>query len=184
MYDYLVQRLTPQDSQADELSLIRGFAQQQQQSLDLLDPMALFRAHFCVRHYLYVLQQQWRQQGVAELVLGLVRIERWPAKDPNPNDQGLSQVDALAHYYLDADNLTRETDDSVRKLLDAFFRQWQSSDPNARQQALAALDLDAKADAQQIRQRYRQLASQHHPDKGGCQRQFHRIRHAYELLMR
>lgn len=53
-----------------------------------------------------------------------------------------------------------------------------------RQQALAVLGLPPSATRQQIKRRYRVLAKQHHPDRGGDQRQMQRIIAAYELLMK
>jgi DnaJ-domain-containing protein 1 len=52
----------------------------------------------------------------------------------------------------------------------------------ARQQALTILGLPPNATQQQIKQRYRKLAKQYHPDRGGDQRQMQRIIAAYELL--
>jgi len=40
-----------------------------------------------------------------------------------------------------------------------------------RQQALAILGLPPNATRQQIKRRYRVLAKEHHPDRGGDQRQ-------------
>ena len=54
----------------------------------------------------------------------------------------------------------------------------------ARQQALAVLGLPPNATKQQIKRRYRALAKQYHPDRGGDQRQMQRIIAAYELLMK
>ena len=53
-----------------------------------------------------------------------------------------------------------------------------------RQQALAVLGLPPNATRQQIKRRYRVLAKQHHPDRGGDPRQMQRIIAAYEVLMR
>jgi DnaJ-domain-containing protein 1 len=53
-----------------------------------------------------------------------------------------------------------------------------------RQQALAVLGLPPNATRQQIKRRYRVLAKQHHPDRGGDQRQMQRIIAAYEFLMK
>ncbi len=52
-----------------------------------------------------------------------------------------------------------------------------------RQQALAILGLPPNATRQQIKRRYRILAKQHHPDRGGDPRQMQRIIAAYEVLM-
>lgn len=44
------------------------------------------------------------------------------------------------------------------------------------------LGVDRSADTQQIKQAYRRLASQHHPDKGGDKAQFQLIQEAYAVL--
>ena len=53
-----------------------------------------------------------------------------------------------------------------------------------RQQALAVLGLPPNATPQQIKRRYRALAKQHHPDRGGDPRQMQKIIAAYEFLMK
>ena len=53
-----------------------------------------------------------------------------------------------------------------------------------RQQALTVLGLPPTATPQQIKRRYRALAKQYHPDRGGDQRQMQRIIAAYELLIK
>ena len=53
-----------------------------------------------------------------------------------------------------------------------------------RQQALAVLGLPPTATPQQIKHRYRTLAKQHHPDRGGDLREMQRITAAYEFLMK
>jgi curved DNA-binding protein CbpA len=66
---------------------------------------------------------------------------------------------------------------------------WKSSANPARvilqrQQALAVLGLPPNATPQQIKRRYRTLAKQHHPDRGGDPRQMQKIIAAYEFLMK
>ncbi|MGI9060360.1 MAG: J domain-containing protein [Ktedonobacteraceae bacterium] len=51
-----------------------------------------------------------------------------------------------------------------------------------RQQALKVLGLPPNATPQQIKRRYRTLAKQYHPDRGGNQQQMQRIIAAYEYL--
>lgn len=53
-----------------------------------------------------------------------------------------------------------------------------------RQQALTVLGLPPDATRQQIKRRYRELAKQHHPDRGGDEREMQRIIAAYHLLMK
>ena len=44
--------------------------------------------------------------------------------------------------------------------------------------------MEAGASAAEIKQRYRELAALHHPDKGGDEATFIEIRQAYEQLIR
>lgn len=53
-----------------------------------------------------------------------------------------------------------------------------------RQRALTILGLPPNATPQQIKRRYRVLAKQHHPDRGGDQLHMQRIIAAYTLLMK
>jgi DnaJ-domain-containing protein 1 len=66
---------------------------------------------------------------------------------------------------------------------------WQSGSNPARalldrQRALAVLGLPSNATQQQIKRRYRTLAKQYHPDRGGDQQKMQRIIAAYEFLMK
>lgn len=63
------------------------------------------------------------------------------------------------------------------QLLDRQLQQL-GHQPQARQ----VLGVAPDATADEIKQAYRQLARQHHPDAGGDPEQFHRIQQAYELL--
>jgi DnaJ-domain-containing protein 1 len=53
-----------------------------------------------------------------------------------------------------------------------------------RQQALAILGLPANATPDQIKRRYRYLAKQYHPDRGGDPQQMQKIIAAYTVLTR
>ena len=48
----------------------------------------------------------------------------------------------------------------------------------------AALGVPKTASAAEIKQAFRKLASQHHPDKGGDQEKFKRLTRSYELVMK
>ena len=74
-------------------------------------------------------------------------------------------------------------------LRESMRTMWQSDANPARviiqrQQALAVLGLPPNATPQQIKRRYRALAKQHHPDRGGDPRQMQKIIAAYEFLMK
>jgi DnaJ-class molecular chaperone len=68
----------------------------------------------------------------------------------------------------------------VKKIFDNFWQRFGDVD----EQTIALRTLKLKADASQdeITRSYRELASRHHPDRGGDTDTFINIRRAYELL--
>lgn len=146
---------------------------------DLRDPILLFQHHFVLMHALYRLQDDWWETGRGVLDISALHIVRRPLVERGT--QQLSVDRSLKEYYLDWGNLGKESAESVQSLLDGFWKRLlgEVHAPDA----LATLGLDKTASAPEIKARYRQLAGEHHPDKGGDPEQFHQIREAYEVLM-
>ena len=141
----------------------------------------LFRTNFLLMNGLYQLQQQLLECGtwlhVAPLALQLEPIRA--------GHSWLQQVDPLRDYYLDWRNCFVTTQQDIETLLHDFWRRY-SAQPalsaQMRRQALAALGLTDTATYPMIRQRWKQLALQHHPDRQGDALQFMAIRLAWEQL--
>ena len=130
---------------------------------------------------LYQLQQQLWQQEEAFLSINPLRIRLGSRSKADKQQLSAENGAQLRDYYLDWRNYEGTTDHDVRELLAAF---WQRLDnQQGRNGALQALNLGDSASADQITQRYRELATRHHPDKGGDPDRFIQIRQAYELLM-
>lgn len=146
---------------------------------DLRDPLLLFQHHFVLMHVLYRLQDEWYQAGEGVLDINALRIQLRPLKEGG--GQHLSVDASLKDYYLDWSNLSRENPESVQSLLDGFWKRLLGERKSP--EALRQLGLDEKADLAKIKSRYRRLASEHHPDKGGDPEEFRRIREAYEALV-
>ena len=68
----------------------------------------------------------------------------------------------------------------MKKIFDTFWQRFASEDEQT--QALRTLKLEADASRNEIIRSYRELISQHHPDKGGDVDTFINIRQAYEYL--
>ncbi len=146
---------------------------------DLRDPILLFQHHFVLMHALYRLQDEWWEADQGVLDISALHIVKRPLVDRGT--QQLSVDRSLKDYYLGWENLNRESAESVQSLLDGFWKRL-LGDVQA-PEALATLGLDETADLPEIKTRYRQLAGEHHPDKGGDPDQFRQIREAYETLM-
>lgn len=142
--------------------------------------LALFQTHFLVMNALYQLQQQLQDDGMYLLISPLaIKLQA----NRQPLDRQLSADDvsfSLRDYYLDWGNFSSATEQDVDSLLNGFWQYCLGAD--RRHQAYSALELTPGAGWGQIQQRYRKLAAQLHPDRGGCAVRFMQIREAYELL--
>ena len=68
----------------------------------------------------------------------------------------------------------------MKKIIDNFWQRFATEDEQT--MALRTLKLKADASRHEITRSYRELISQHHPDKGGDRDAFINIRQAYEFL--
>lgn len=144
----------------------------------LSDSMTLFQANFIVMHALYRLRNRWLENARGYLQISALDIGLVPLKTDSGSDLP-DQHDALAEYYLDLNNL--DTDQaSVDALLNDFWQRMVI--PEHYDNDLAVLELTPPVDLSTIRQQYRRLASQHHPDKGGDAEAFRKVSSAYQRL--
>lgn len=96
------------------------------------------------------------------------------------SSEGLTEHDPMREYYMNLDNLRDTTENDVNDLLDSFWKKFSAF--SRRKDALEILGLDESAGTEDIRSRYRELVKLHHPDKGGSEKDFHRIQDAMVLL--
>ncbi len=146
-----------------------------------LDELGLFRVHFLLFHHLYRLRRALERAGRGSLEIHCLRIRLVPLQGAPENPEALPLApDPLADYYLDLENLRRTTREDVREMLRWFWRRFRVH--GRREEALAVLGLGPGASPGQIRRRYRELALEHHPDRGGDADRFRRIAEAMEVL--
>lgn len=150
--------------------------------LPLTDKLVLFRTHFLLFNALYRLRERLWAEGAGFVRIDPLHIQLLPYQAGRVE---LAEHDPLRDYYLDLDQL-RETDErDVEKLLASFWTRMQGGEEKR-----AALELFELDDAPQalnlaiIKHRYRQLVSQHHPDRGGNTARLQSINKAMEILER
>ena len=145
--------------------------------------VALFRKHFLMRHCLYRVNATWAGQG-QRLLLGPVSIELVIAaenKRENLPSEDLT-YQALADYYGDLNHWLAATEETCRNFVDDFFKRFAAF--NEAESHLSCLGLPKDAVWGVVQQRYRRLAQQHHPDKGGDAELFLTYTRAFEALKR
>ncbi len=145
----------------------------------LTNNLALFRMHFLLFHLLYRLRDQlWEEHsGYLHITPLQIQLQLYQS-----GSAALCGHDALRDYYLDITPLYETTEDEVKERLQWFWKKFAAGEE--RQQALQTLALSEPVDYAAIKRRYRELAAQHHPDRGGDTAEFQAINHAMGVLER
>ena len=144
------------------------------------DTLALFRAHFLLFHLLYRLRDELCAAGRGLLQIDPLCLRLLPYGESRATLP--DQVDPLRAYYLELSHLDGTSAAELERLLDAFWGRYHAN--SRRAEALAVLGLTDPVEAATNRRRYRQLAMQHHPDRGGDAARFRAVREALEILRR
>ncbi|HDX8591484.1 TPA: molecular chaperone [Aeromonas dhakensis] len=142
------------------------------------DEQQLFRLNFLIMNALYQLQAELHDEGWWLLISTLdIRLEPLA---PRNTASALARGEALRSYYLDWQVFWQTDREEVEALLGSFWRAYARDEHRAEALILFALPAGAGPDA--IRRRWRELALQHHPDRGGDADTFIRLRWAWEYL--
>ena len=168
----------------DEFSLIKRIAAQRPDSLFaapgvMRDPFSLFQLHFLLFHRLYRLSDALCASR-RQLHIHALRIALEPRTQAAP---GLVPNDSLRSYYLDWSQWARTHETDVQRLLDDFWR-GQTGEQGEVRAALELFGLKTPVAHGQIKKRYRELVSRHHPDRGGDTERLQAINAALLILER
>ncbi len=164
-YD-LIQKL-----QEDESSLLGQFS--------LRDTLSLFQLHFILFHALYLLKDQLRASRRGDLVISCMKIALVPLAAP-ASGTSIEEWDTLRDYYLNLDNLDNTGREEVEEMLHSFWKRFDLH--NNRSRALEILGLKDPVNYDTIKRRYRELALELHPDRGGDKESLLAINEAMEIL--
>lgn len=151
--------------------------------------LMMFQTHFVLFHCLYLLKNEWREQKVGQLDIGLTRITLLPILESAANIQ---TEDSLANYYLDWSNLSATNEYDVETLLDSFWQKMAGADLHTSisgaelNRACITMKIDSLKDMNlsELKQQYRKLQHENHPDKGGRIDVSQSILQAYTQLRR
>lgn len=143
--------------------------------------MALFRMHFLLFHALYRLRDRLLAEGMGSLHIDVLKIQLGEI-EKGVAGNSIAHHDPMRDYYLDLNNMTQTTAEELEQMLGAFWTRYFADE--RRPHALAVLGLSDPVDNDMIRERYRRLAMQHHPDRGGDPARFIELREAMAVLKR
>lgn len=148
--------------------------------LSKANDLALFQKHFLIMNALYYLQEelvaeQWHLH-ISPLKIFLSPISEVASSAVSED----LEPPALKAYYGDLKNLEDTDEQGVQALLTGFWQRYLASDK--RLEAYQRLELPVDASWLEVKQAYRRLAKQYHPDHGGDASRFIEVRAAYEVL--
>ena len=149
--------------------------------LDLQDSLVLFQTHFVLFHCLYLL----KDQGLAaqSYCLQISPMKICMRAYSQSFTEELAETDDLRDYYLDLTHLQSTDKAGAEQLINSFWQKYLAAED--RLEALAVLGLaEDGVGYEQIKQRYRELAMENHPDRGGCEQIFADIGQAMDTLKR
>ncbi|MDT8403862.1 DNA-J related domain-containing protein [Sulfuriflexus sp.] len=141
---------------------------------------ALFCRHFLLFHALYRLRDLLHEQQLACLEISALRIclSEW-----RESVQSLTAAaEPLREFYLDITQLEKFSASDVQEMLGRFWLRFHNNE--CRREALAVLELADPVSDTDIKQRFRRLAMQHHPDRGGDSSTLQKINAAMNILTR
>ena len=149
--------------------------------LDLQDSLVLFQTHFMLFHCLYLLKDQGLAAQSYCLQINPMKICLQAYSQSFTEE--LAETDGLHDYYLDLTHLQNADKEGAEQLINSFWQKYLAAED--RVEALAVLGLEEEGlEFEQIKQRYRQLAMENHPDRGGCEQTFTDIGQAMDTLKR
>lgn len=149
------------------------------------DPdLKLFRKHFLIMNALYQLQSKLWQEDEVRLYISPLQIHLEAVaeiEESQCNDVEDGAEAKLAAYYLDWNEYDNTDAEDVAALLKGFYTKLFNHDDTKK--ALKILGIKENATKKEIKQAYRMLVRNAHPDKGGDAKKFIKLRKAYEHLI-
>ena len=141
-------------------------------------PHELFRAHFFLFHSLHLLSNILIEQKAGLLEIHTLKTQLHPYQ----KGENTLKVDSkLKAYYLDFNNLENTTEDDVYDMLASFWNYYNKFEN--RDEALAELGLEDPVTDKIIKQEYRRLIMQHHPDRGGKTEKLQKLNDVIKSLL-
>lgn len=141
--------------------------------------LSIFRKNFLLMNALYQLQLRLLKDDLY-LSIGQIEVQLVPTKSVDQKKLTNAGEQRIREYYFNWKNFERTGSDDVLALLQQFWSRYQATDKLT--EALMVLGVTSTTEWPEIQRKYRVLARENHPDKGGDTERFIEIREAYEVL--
>lgn len=162
----------------DLIKALQGQGYFESSATSPVPPHEIFRMHFMLFHALYLLRDRLLQEKQSWLEISTLNIQLRPYLECK---DGLTVGDTLRAYYLDLKHIDSTTEEDVCELIASFWNKLGKHEN--REDALQALGLQDPVSDTTIKQTYRRLAMEHHPDRGGDKERLQVINTAINILL-
>lgn len=141
-----------------------------------VDP-SLFKKHFLLFNYLYKLSDRLISQGRT------LKISTLDIRICSTSGEGreIGHSNQLREFYLNKGNLALP-DTEIKNMMNKFWQKYLALDKKSAALRTLGLQNEVNLDFSKLKKKYNQLASMHHPDKGGDKRLFVEMKTAYNDL--
>lgn len=141
--------------------------------------LSIFRKNFLLMNALYQLQLRLLKDDLY-LSIGQIEVQLLPTKSVDQKKLTNAGEQRIREYYFNWKNYERTGSDDVLALLQQFWGRYKATDKLT--EALMVLGVTSTTEWPEIQRKYRVLARENHPDKGGDTERFIEVREAYEVL--
>ncbi|MDX1694866.1 MAG: DNA-J related domain-containing protein [Ketobacteraceae bacterium] len=141
--------------------------------------LSIFRKNFLLMNALYQLQLRLLKDNLY-LSIGQIEVQLLPTHQVNQKKLTNAGEQRIREYYFNWKNYEKTRSDDVIALLESFWNKYRATDKLT--EALIVLGVTETTAWPEIQRKYRSLARENHPDKGGDTQRFIEIREAYEVL--
>jgi DnaJ-domain-containing protein 1 len=141
--------------------------------------LSIFRKNFILMNALYQLQLRLLKDNLY-LSIGQIEVQLLPMHHANQSKLTNAGEQRIREYYFNWKNYEKTRSDDVIALLDSFWSHYRVNDKLT--DALLVIGVPESTAWPEIQRKYRSLARENHPDRGGDPQRFIEIREAYEVL--
>lgn len=177
-HQILLDFIHSQDGVTQEYPLLRYLDEHHSSFFDEIGSSpSLFKKHFYLFHQLHLLNQSLLEKGL-RLIISPLEIRICGISDAG---QSISETDVLKDFYLNEENLNM-SDEEVNLMQKKFWEKYLALDQKAEAIQILGLENVAELTISELKKKFNILAQEHHPDKGGDEESFIRIKEAYQTL--
>jgi len=180
--DNILQFILSQNGETTEFDILQHLSKQWPDFFAVINlKPSLFQQHFYLFNQLYQIDDQLKSSNQS-LLISALKIQLIAYQQADQGDECLIEQDPLRAFYLDFDNINL-SEQEIASMMDKFWQKYLAIDKKAESLVILGLQNENNLTRSKIKQRYSQLSQSAHPDKGGSDSAFIKIKQAADTLL-